>query len=121
MKEGEPSTQPERATERWEYKNQFEQYLVRLATEGGNSLEPIDRFPMRIELSPEWHEVHERMEIETRDGHERWTPIGYRKGFKDIHVPKTFSLWDVNLGIAQEYNIALYKGKTGEDLIRQYP
>lgn len=38
-----------------------------------------------------------------------------------IPYPKSFSLWDVNLAIAKEYNISLYRGKPGEDLIRHYP
>jgi hypothetical protein len=36
-------------------------------------------------------------------------------------APPTFSLKEMNKGIAEAYNLALYKGKPGEDLKREYP
>jgi len=34
---------------------------------------------------------------------------------------RTFSLWDVDMAIAKEYKLALYRGNSGEDLIRYFP
>lgn len=38
-----------------------------------------------------------------------------------ITIPKAFTLWDVDMAIAKQYRLALYRGKPGEDLVREFP
>lgn len=88
MKEGE--TQPEISIERWDYESQFKEYLIRVAREGKTKLEPIGNFPKRIELNDKWHNTLNKMRVQTRDGHERWTPIGFNRDMSSIVIPTDF-------------------------------
>ena len=88
--EGETSLPPEIASERWDYSNKFAEYLIRVALEGREALESTNNFPTRIELNTQWHSALDKMREETKDGMERWTPIGIQNDMNSIVIPTDF-------------------------------
>jgi hypothetical protein len=45
----------------------------------------------------------------------------YAPGIGEDFLPKKSTLWEINIGIAKHYNLAIYRGKVDQDLVRGYP
>ena len=75
--------------ERWAYETRFKSYLYRISILGNRGVESISNFPSRIELNAKWHEALERIKAESRDGMERWVPVGLKEGRALDFTPET--------------------------------
>ena len=75
--------------ERWGYETRFKSYLYRISILGNEGVESINNFPPRIELNKKWHEALERIKAESRDGIERWVPVGMKDDRVLDFIPET--------------------------------
>jgi hypothetical protein len=82
-------------SERWN-SEAFHSYMLKVAKYGKEGLEQIDNFPKRIELNGMWHDVLNKMRAETKDGYERWTPIGYKEDMSNLSIPTEFFVGERN-------------------------
>lgn len=64
--------------ERWTYHNHLREYLLLVARKGRMALESMERFPKKIELSTDWHEMLDVVRRATKDGKERWALVGVK-------------------------------------------
>lgn len=69
---------------RWNYEY-FREYL-RAISRGPNFLESALNYPQWIQLSPDWHQMFDNHAVESEDGLERWSLIGFRKNQGDIPI-----------------------------------
>lgn len=75
--------------QRWDYQTRFREYTLLLGRKGAEALEPINKYPERINLDTAWHGVLNRMRVETKtDGHERYTLISYDESARDFYFPE---------------------------------
>jgi hypothetical protein len=92
MTEGESQASPEGKIDTWEFESHFREYMILLARKGKDGLESIENFPKIIQLNNVWHETLDKMRDETRDGYERWTPIGFREDMRNLILPSVFAI-----------------------------